>query len=368
MVYSIFGLYLHNNLGISFKKIGFLDGAIEGFSFVIKIFSGIFSDIMMNRKLFIAVGAFFLFIAKPIEATAISYWNLFSAKIMERLGNGLQATPRDAIVGDWAPPNLKGASFGMRQTLAALGSVVGSVIAFILFKKTNENFQLIFWLASIPSLFAVLCIVFFVKDRKKEITEKNINTKKFSIKDVKSLGKKYWITQIVASVYMLAKVTESIIIIHIVDKMGLPIHYGPICMIFYQIANSFISFPAGIISDRVKNRDSLIIVGIIMFIASDLIFIYGNSMPIMAIGLILLGGYVGISQSIFQAKIIDIVPPHLKGTGLGIFNFICAISLIIGGYASGYISDVFSTSAACSLSASIATISLVITYFSKKLA
>ncbi len=370
MVYSIFGLYLSKNLGVALDKIGFLDGAVESFSFIIKIFSGVLSDFVMNRKLLIMVGAFLLFIAKPLEAISVSYWNLFYAKILERLGNGIQATPRDAIVGDWAPQDLKGASFGFRQTLAALGSVAGAVIAFILLQQSKEDFQFVFWMASIPSFIAILVILFIVKDKKlnnpiNTDMYKNLKVRKISLHDIKNLDPQYWITIIVASTYMVAKVTESIVILHIIQNFNLPTYYGPLCMVFYQLANSFISFPAGIISDKLKNRDNVILSGIIIFLISDILFIFGNHMAFAITALILLGAYIGISQSIFQAKIMDIVPVDLKGTGIGIFNCACAISLIIGGTLSGYLADKYSTTVSFISSSLLAVLSIIVLLISK---
>jgi MFS family permease len=370
MVYSIFGLYLSKNLGVSINKIGFMDGAIEGFAFAIKIFSGMFSDFLINRKLLIMIGSLLIFIAKPLEATAASYCSIFYAKILERFGNGLQATPRDAIVGDWAPKDLKGACFGMRQALAAFGSVVGAVASLFFFWKTNGNFQAICWISSIPALLAVLVVIFCVKDKRHKNpinTEiyRNKTVRKISFKDIKNMGGEYWTTVIVASSYMIAKVTESIIILHIVQKLGLPNYYGPICMICYQVANSFISFPAGIISDRLKSRDVVIAVGILVFIVSDVLFVLGNSIVSMIIALVLLGTYVGIAQSIFQAKIMDVVPVDLKGTGIGIFNFICAISLISGGTLAGYVANKYSTDMSFIVSSMLAVFSIIVLLVSK---
>lgn len=372
MVYSIWGLYLSKNLGFSLEKIGFLDGAVEAFSFIIKIFSGVVSDFAMNRKLLILLGAFFLFIAKPLEAMAVSYWNLFYAKILERMGNGLQATPRDAIVGDWAPKNLKGACFGVRQTLAAFGSVVGAVMSVILLKQSGGDFQFVFWMASIPSFLAIIVIIFFVKDKKHKNpintdVFKNKRVRKISFKDIKGLGNEYWATILIASTYMLAKVTESIVIIHIVQKFGLPNYYGPICMIFYQLANGFISFPAGVISDRLKSRDNVIVAGLFVFLLSDVLFICGNSVFTMILALVFLGSYVGISQSIFQAKIIDVVPVDLKGTGIGIFNCTCAVSLVVGGTLSGYLAEKYSTEISFAMSSFLAIVAISVLYISKKM-
>jgi predicted MFS family arabinose efflux permease len=363
MVYSVFGVYLHKNLGIKLENIGFLDGAVEGFSFMIKILSGLLSDILMNRKAFIVIGAFFLFIAKPLEAIASSYWSLFSAKMLERFGNGIQATPRDAIVGDIAPANLKGSCFGIRHAMAAFGSVVGAIIASkILFGDSNSDFQFVFWMAAIPSSIAVIVILFFVKDKSRETVFKKErgNRMRISWRDVKNFDSRYWTTMLIASLYMISRVTESIVILHIIKKLNLPSNYAPICMMYYQIANSVIALSAGIISDKLRNRDNIIMSGIVVFFISDVLFILGSNVCVMMIAMVFLGGYVGIQQSIFQAKIVDVIPHELKGTGLGIFYLICATSLLIGGKLAGYISDIYSTTAAFKVSLGFAVVSLVV--------
>lgn len=371
MIFSLFGLYLHEQLHIDFSKIGLLDGAVEAFSFVMKIFSGVMSDFLMNRKLIFLIGSIFLFVAKPMEAIATNYWPLFQAKILERVGNGLQSTPRDAIVGDWAPKEYKATCFGMRQSLAAFGAVVGSILAAILFKQSGENFQFVFWMASIPSFFAVWLIILFVKDKQSSTLQKSINPKQFkyrkiTISDIKSLGVEYWILIGVACTYMVSKVSESIVILYVVETLGLPKHIAPICMIIYQIGNSFISLPAGILSDKIKSRENIFILGIIIFLTSDILFVFGSNMLIMGIALLCLGMYIGITQSIFPAKIIDIVPADLKGTGIGIFNLICALSLLAGGSMAGYIADTYSPRHSFIASSVLATFSLTILFISKK--
>ncbi len=370
MIFSIFGLYLHDKIGIDLGRIGFLDGAVDSFSFFIKIGSGVVSDFLMNRKLIFLIGAFFLFIAKPLEAIATSYWPLFQSKILERFGNGLQATPRDAIVGDWAPKGMKATCFGLRQALAAFGSVVGAIIAYVLMKQTGDDFQFIFWMAGIPSFLAIVVIALFVMDKKGEHTntlpKEGKKYRKITIKDIKNLGPRYWVLMCVACTYMISKVTESIVIIYVTKSLHLPSHLAPICMICYSLASSFIALPAGILSDKLKSRENVFILGIIVFIASDMLFIFGNNIALMMVALVFLGCYTGISQSIFPAKIIDIIPADLKGTGIGIFNFACAISLLAGGWIFGAISEAYSMRMAFVASSFFAIIALCVLFFSKR--
>jgi MFS family permease len=361
MVFSIFGQYMHDVLKINYSKIGFLDGAVEAFSFVMKVLSGVVSDFLMNRKYLFLVGSFFLFIAKPLEAIVTGYWSLFSAKILERLGNGLQATPRDAIVGDWAPKGMKATCFGLRQSFAALGSVAGAVLAAILLVKTQNDYQFVFWIASIPSFAAILIVALFIKEKKSTSIVKTNAAKyrKITLSDVRSLGTGYWILIAVASTYMISKVTESIMILHVVSTLKWAGYLTPICMICYQLANSFISLPFGMLSDKLKSRENVLIIGMVVFILSDILFIFGKNEVVIITALIFLGAYVGIAQSIFPAKIIDIIPKDLKGTGIGIFNLACAISFIIGGSLAGYISDIRSPRHAFIYSSGLGSISLI---------
>jgi MFS family permease len=372
MVFSIFGIYLHDKLGIDFSKIGLLDGAVESISFITKVFSGIMSDFFTNRKFIFLIGAVLLFIAKPLEAISTNFWSLFQTKVLERFGNGLQATPRDAMVGDWAPADKKATCFGIRQSSAAFGSIFGSVLAAILLKLSDGDYPFVFWIASIPSLIAVFVIVFFIKDKKRvsnySSTKDVKKYRKISIDDIKSLGFEYWLLIGGACTYMISKVGESIVILYVVSTLELPGYLAPICMFCYQLSNTVVSFLAGVLSDKFKNRDMVIIFGIASFLLSDILFIFGNTMLTMVIALMFLGAYIGISQSIFHAKIIDIVPEDLRGTGIGIFNFICALSLLSGGMIIGHVADSFSLRHSFIVSSVFAGVSLVVLFMSRKIA
>lgn len=369
MVFSIFGLYLYNKIGANLNKIGFFDGAVESISFVIRVLSGILSDYLMNRKILLCIGVSFLFIAKPLEAIATSFWGLFQAKVLERLGNGIHSSPRDAMVGDFAPPNAKGSCYGIRQTMAAFGSVLGAIIAFFLLKYSNEDYQFVFWMASIPSFIGLCIAILYIKDKKNPQTfnKKKITVRKISVKDIRNLGPQYWTLIVVAATYMVSKVTESIVILYVIQSLKLPNYIGPLCMICFQFSNSFTSYPIGIISDRIKKRENVFIFGIIVFLLSDVLFLYGNSTITMIIALLLFGSYIAVSQTVFPAKIIDIVPSHLKGTAIGIFNFICAISLLVGGSFIGYISDKYNIKTAFLVSSCLGTISLLTLFVAKRL-
>ena len=363
MIFSLFGLYLHDELHIDFSRIGFLDGTIESLSFIMKIFSGILSDFLMNRKLIFLLGAILLFVAKPLEAIATNYWSLFQAKILERVGNGLQSTPRDAIVGDWAPKEYKATCFGIRQSFAAFGAVFGAILAMTIFKLSGEDYQFVFWMATIPSFFAVCLIIAFVKDKSREIKKSSKSFPKYRkirFSEIKNLGREYWMLICVACTYMVSKVSESIVILYVLEALGLPKSVAPACMIVYQLGNGFAPVPAGMLSDRLKSRETLFIIGMVIFLLSDILFILASNLFMIIGALLCLGMYIGITQSIFPAKIVDLVAPDLKGTGIGIYNLVCALSLLVGGTLAGYVADKYSLKHSFIASSGLAVISLVL--------
>ncbi len=361
MIFSFFGIYLHNNLGVNLAKIGVLDGTVEACSFIMKLFSGYLSDILCNRKVLLLFGTILLFLAKPLEALGRSFAPLFCAKVLERMGNGIQSTPRDALVGDWAPAPHRAGCFGMRQGMAAIGALLGTVFAAILYKILN-NFQLVFWCACIPAATAVIIVIFGVKN--KTVVKKS-ETKKIScgikIKDISKFSKRYWLLLSIAAIYNCAKVSESLIILNVTNTFDLNIFMCPLILTVCYVSNSLTAIISGQISDKIRNATPIFMLGLGMFALADLLFIFASKTPVVTLlALFFMGAYTGVSQSIFAAKISEIAPPDLKGTGLGLYNLTCALSLLIGGSIIGKTADLFGFKHAFGLSSVLAIIALVI--------
>lgn len=356
MVFSFFGVYLHHTLNVNLTKIGILDGAVEACAFIMKLFSGYLSDILCNRKMLFLLGAILLFLAKPLEAIGRSFGPLFCAKIIERFGNGLQSTPRDALVGDWAPEHSRARCFGLRQSFAAMGCLSGTIIATLLFHLLND-YQAVFWCACIPAFIAVLIITFAVKNKyipNKVLTHKHLC--KINVKTFAQFPKRFWVFLVIAAIYNCAKVSESLVILHTTSTYDLGMFMAPLVLSVCYVSNSLSAVISGSISDRTSKTNKIFMFGLASFIFADLLFIFDNGKPILALGALLcLGIYNGISQSIFASKISEISPPNLKGTGLGIYNLVCALSLLFGGTIIGRVADLKGFTSAFSLSAILAT-------------
>ena len=163
MIFGIAALYVKQILGVATGIVLLLEGFFEALAYIMKLFSGVISDYLRKRKLVMVWGFALTVIARLFFALSSSFGVLLTARILDRLGNGIQSTPRDALVGDLAPENIKGACFGLRQSLAVAGSFIGGFVGIWCMVSTNQNFQTVFAVASVPAFLGLLLVLFFVK-------------------------------------------------------------------------------------------------------------------------------------------------------------------------------------------------------------
>ncbi|MDR2074750.1 MAG: MFS transporter [Holosporales bacterium] len=368
MVYSFSGLYLKHILGASVVGIGVLEGFCETLSHTMKLVSGMLSDFFKKRKKIMMVGYAFSVVSKPLIAISSSFAAVFSARMMERLGNGIQASPRDAIVADVAPKKKIGASYGLKRTLAYAGSLLGGVFGIIFMDLTNNNYQMVFAIASIPAVFAFLILLFLIKEPQRyehpAITSQTPMPKpktkqKFLLHNFKYLGKPFWILMIVNFIFMIARMNETFLILYANEGFGVIAKFAPIIMIIYNLGTSIASYPIGIIGDKF-NRTKILFVGVVLIVMSDIVLFSSSTLTVMGIGILLWGLQFGTTQNIFVSLIAERVPEDLRGTGFGIYWLVNAIASFIADTLAGFVAHRFSLSHIFVSSGIIALASLTI--------
>lgn len=337
VVFSIFPIYATTVLGVTLTGLGMIEALVEAIAWFTRIFSGVISDYLHRRKPLL-LGAYtvatisrFIF---PI-ATDISW--LVAARGLDRIANGLQASPREALVGDVAPNHLKGACYGLRQTLGLIGSFASSLLLIILFRKIGINYALAFWLALIPSFLAVIILVIFVKDRTDMEQKKPVRLKPFHLQDILSLPRSYWLTAIIASFFMMSNYSGAFMILQ-TKQAGLAECDIPIVMVVQNFAAFLFAFPAGWLSDKL-GRTYLLAIGFILVIVSNLLLATTHSLPLVMLGVAVWGMQMGINHSLLVAKIADSAAYHLRGSAFGIYYIMVGTTLFISNIVSGWLSD-----------------------------
>src|SRR6516162_8456414 len=164
VIHSLLPIFLVSVLQTSVTAVGFLEGISEGAVLVTKMFSGALSDWLGKRKGLAVLGYGLAAVTKPLFAIAGSYEMFFGARLLDRVGKGIREAPRDAMIADLAQKELRGASFGLRQSLDTIGALTGPLLATILMVVTGGNFRLVFWIAVIPAIISVGILARFVDE------------------------------------------------------------------------------------------------------------------------------------------------------------------------------------------------------------
>ncbi|MGZ3250640.1 MAG: MFS transporter, partial [Croceibacterium sp.] len=164
-IHALLPLFLTVSLGASAATVGLIDGVAEAVASFAKMFSGYLSDRIGRRKPLVLLGYGLAAFSKPLFPLATSATMVFAARFADRIGKGLRGAPRDALVADVTPPEMRGRAFGLRQALDTVGAFLGPLAAIGLMAAFADNMRLVFWVATIPALLAVVCVIVGVEDR-----------------------------------------------------------------------------------------------------------------------------------------------------------------------------------------------------------
>jgi MFS family permease len=355
MIHALLPVYLVTVLGTSALTVGVIEGIADATASITKVFSGALSDWLGKRKLLAAIGYGLAALTKPVFPLASSVGWLTAARFIDRIGKGIRGAPRDALVADLAPAHLRGASFGLRQSLDTIGAFLGPVLAVGLMWLTANNFQTVFWVAVIPAFLAFALIVFAVHDPAPREGLRKVRSP-LSIVELRRLGPAFWWVTVVATVFTLARFSEAFLILK-AQAVGLPIFLIPLVLVVMNISYAVISYPVGALSDRME-RTTLLIAGFALLIAADVVLGFATDLVGVAIGVILWGAHMGFTQGLLATLIADSAPAELRGTAYGIFNLFGGVALLAASVVAGALWDATGSRGTFLVGAAITTLAL----------
>jgi MFS family permease len=332
IIHALLPVYLVTSLGASMVTVGFIEGVAEATASITKVFSGALSDWWGKRKLLAVIGYGLAAFTKPIFPLAPSVSWLVAARILDRIGKGIRGAPRDALVADLAPAHLRGASFGLRQSLDTVGAFVGPALAIALMWLTANNFRTVFWVAVVPAFLAVALLVFAVNEPERPAGLRKVRSP-LSIVELGRLGLAYWLVVGIAVVFSLARFSEAFLILR-AQAVGLPVMLVPLVLVLMNLVYAFAAYPAGALSDRV-NRIFILSMGMASLVAADLVLAFTNGIEGVAVGVALWGLHMGFSQGLLATLVADVAPPELRGTAYGMFNLLSGLALLIASVLAG---------------------------------
>jgi MFS family permease len=336
MIHALLPLYLVVGLGASALAVGVIEGVAEATALIVRIFSGALSDRLGHRKWLAAAGYGLAAFTKPVFPLAPSAGWLFAARFIDRIGKGIRGSPRDALIADVTPPDLRGASFGLRQSLDTIGAFIGPLLAIALMLLTGDNFTLVFWFAVIPAFLSFAVIVFGVQEPERPTDQPPVRSP-LSRAEIARLGHAFWIVVAVGGLFTLARFSEAFLLLR-AQSVGMALALVPIILVAMNVVYALSAWPAGALSDRV-GRFGLLTAGFVILIIADLVLAFAPNVAAVVLGAALWGLHMGLTQGILASLVADTAPPDLRGTAFGMFNLAAGIATVAASVLAGGLWD-----------------------------
>ena len=355
MIHALLPVFLVTVLGAGTTMVGLIEGVGEATAAISKLFSGWLSDRIGKRKVLTVIGYGLATLSKPLFALApTADWVLF-ARFSDRVGKGIRGAPRDALVGDIAPPEMRGAAYGLRQSLDTVGAFLGPLLGLALMALFADNFRLVFWVSLIPGAIAVAILVLTVKEpapKRERIARAPIDWSQ-----LKHLGSPFWAVVAVGSVLTLARFSEAFLILR-ATNLGLSLTLVPLVLVIMNIVYAASAYPMGAISDRMGRR-WIVGLGFAVLILADLVLGMAATLWQGAIGIALWGLHMGMTQGLLTTLVADRTPQELRGTGFGVFHLVTGIAILFASLIAGILWDVVGPSATFFAGATFTTVGVL---------
>ncbi|OAI22490.1 MULTISPECIES: MFS transporter [Methylomonas] len=335
MIHSLLPLFMVGTLGASTLSVGLIEGAAEATALIVKVFSGVASDYLGKRKSLALIGYSLGALTKPLFAIAASSGMVLTARLLDRVGKGIRGAPRDALVADLAPAGIRGAAFGLRQSLDNIGAFLGPLLAVALMLWWDNDFRAVFWVAVIPGGLAVLMLLLGVKEPKHLVKARHGNPIRRA--NLRRLGKTYWRVVTIGAVFTLARFSEAFLVLR-AQQGGIALALVPLVMVAMNIVYSATAYPFGKLSDRISPA-RLLSWGLLVLIGADLVLASSADWRATLAGVGLWGVHMGMTQGLLAKLVADTAPADLRGTGFGFFNLISGLAMLAASVLAGWLWD-----------------------------
>ena len=356
MIHALLPLFLVSSLGASALMIGLIDGLAEATALITKVFSGVLSDWFGRRKGLALIGYGLGAATKPLFALAPTVGVVLTARMLDRVGKGIRGAPRDALVADIAPPALRGAAFGLRQSLDTVGAFTGPLIAVGLMLLWANDFQAVFWVAVIPGVMAVALLAVGIKEPAR--APGTVRQNPVSRANLARLSRAYWRVVGFGAIFMLARFSEAFLVLR-AHQGGIPLALVPLVMVAMNVVYALSAYPFGRMADRVNHR-TLVMAGLGLLIVADLILASSAHWAVVLAGVAVWGLHMGMTQGLLAVMVADTAPADLRGTAYGFFNLVSGISLLFASLLAGLLWDNYGAAVTFLAGAAISLLALIV--------
>jgi MFS family permease len=340
-------------LGLPVTALGAIDGIAEATANFAKLFSGRISDRSLKRKPWIMAGYGLAALSKPLFPLAASAPAVMLARFADRIGKGIRGSPRDAMVADETPAEIRGRAFGLRQALDTAGALLAPLVAIGLMALLASDIRAVYWIAILPAAVSFLLAWLALREPEQHLAPIKKSPFFGGFRELDAETKRLLK---VGFLFTLARFSEAFLILKGID-IGLSEAMSPLTLAIFNLAYVALAYPAGALSDRMSPR-AILIAGMGVLVAGNLVLARTGSFAGLVVGTALWGAHMALTQGIFSRMIADSAPEELRATSFGAFYFVTGIASLLASLGAGWLWDREGASATFFTSAGIAAVAL----------
>ena len=331
--HALLPAFLTVTLGLPVAAMGAIDGIAEATASMAKLVSGRLSDRSQKRKPWIMLGYGMAALSKPLFPLATTAFPVLGARFVDRIGKGIRGSPRDAMIADETPPELRGRAYGLRQSLDTVGAFIAPIAAIGLMAWFAGNIRSVFWIAAIPAFLSFLVAWLALRETREHVAI-GTRLKLAGFRDITPATRRLIL---VGFVFTLARFSEGFLILRALD-IGVSTTLSPLVLVVFNLSFGLLAYPAGALGDRFGPRP-ILLGGIALLIAADLILAQPFGLPGLILGTLLWGGHMALTQGLFAKLIADAAPDRLRATSFGAFYFASGVATLLASLGAGLIWD-----------------------------
>ena len=348
--HALLPAFLTVTLGLPVAAMGAIDGFAEATANMAKLVSGRLSDRNQRRKPWILLGYGMAALSKPLFPLSAGAVPILGARFADRIGKGIRGAPRDAMIADETPPEIRGAAFGLRQSLDTVGAFLAPLAAIGLMAWFAGDIRAVFWVATIPAFLSFLVAWLALREGSTHVTV-GPKMKLAGFRDIDPATRRLIL---VGFVFTLARFSEGFLILRALD-IGVSATLSPLVLVAFNLAFGLLAYPAGVLADRIGAR-GLLLCGIAVLIAADVLLAQSIGLIGLTVGCLLWGAHMALTQGLFAKMIADAAPAGLRATSFGAFHFASGIATLLASLGAGLIWDRDGASATFLTAAALAAV------------
>ena len=320
-IYPIMPLYLTRTLGGTAMAIGIIEGAAEALNSVLKILSGRLSDRWSARKPFVIAGYGISTLARPLVALATSWLHVLAVRLTDRVGKGIRAAPRDALLASWAEPATRGYVFGLHRSMDHAGAIVGPLLASLFLWFFPEQYRTLFALTLIPGLIAVAMLV-----PVPDAPAPQEAARQSSDEPAAPLGRRFSRYLGVLFLFSLGNSTDAFLLLRLSD-VGVGVAWIPVAWAALHVVKAAVSPIAGHLSDGMSRR-GIIATGWLVYAGVYGGFALASSAATLMPLFLVYGVYYGLTEGVEKAVVADLAPARRRGAAFGAYHAVIGIGAL----------------------------------------